>query len=114
MIDTRFSYPHEKSMAALRALTIPVPDERAAYAAAMQEIELGFRDEDELDLDENAARYLARLREIMDTEGIEDPGGEGTLRVRAKQLTEEEQHDFSRNLHELTWNTARRYYTGEL
>ena len=53
------------------------------------------------DLPENAKEWVARLDELMATDGLNDPGGVGLHYIMAQQLSQDEQYDLSHVVGEL-------------
>ncbi len=95
-----FRYASEKLGAAVRILMLPHTDEATSIVAAWHEIQLALKPDDDL-RDHEANRQRERVFEIMSTEGIEDPSGEGLWVTRARQLTRDEKGDFSRAVWDL-------------
>ena len=95
-----FTYASEKLGAAVRILMLPHTDEATSIVAAWHEIQLALKPDDDLG-DHEANRHRERVFEIMSTEGIEDPSGEGLWITRARQLTRDEKGDFSRAVWDL-------------
>ena len=95
-----FRYASEKLDAAVRLLMLPNPEEATSIVAAWHEIERALKPDDDLG-DHEANRQRERVFEIMSTKGIEDPTGEGLWLARARQLTRDEKHAFSRAVWDL-------------
>ena len=94
-----FRYASEKLDAAVRSLMLPHTDEATSIVGAWHEIQLALKPDDDLG-DHEANRQRERVFEIMSTEGIEDPTGEG-LWITRGQLTRYEKHNFSRAVWDL-------------
>lgn len=91
-------YLWEKCSQARRDLMLPHPDgEAASIAEAYWKIHLSAKMHlDRENLDDDAKRSLARLDELMDTTGLKKPTALSNLhQIRAEQLTQEEQAEFS-------------------
>jgi len=98
----KFTYPSEKFSVARSSLMLPHPrGEAASIASAFHECSLGLHDVRDEDLDNHARGWVAKLRELMDTSGIQDPTGRGMWLIKAEQLSEEEKFELSRIVDEL-------------
>lgn len=99
----KYSYATEKLSAARRALMLPHPEgEAQSIAHAFHECSLGLQDIRVDDLDSDSAQsWVAKIRELMDTSGIEDQSGRGTWFSKADQLTVNEKLELSRVVDEL-------------
>ena len=95
-----FRFASEKLGAAVRILMLPHTDEATSIVGAWHEIQLALKPDDDLG-DHEANRQRERVFEIMSTEGIEDPTGDGLWITRARQLTRDEKHAFSRDVWDL-------------
>lgn len=75
--------------------------EAASIASAFRECYLGLHTLEEEALDDSARRYLAKLKELMDTTGLSDSDERGRWMVKADSLSEEQKGDLSRAIDEL-------------
>lgn len=105
-----YAYPSEKLSVARRSLMLPHPrGEAESIAGAFEECSHGLHDLRNEDLDDNARRWVATIKELMDTSGIQDPSGRGTFVIKAERLTEEQKFELSRVIDELAhWFDMRR------
>lgn len=98
----KFAYASEKFSAARRCLMLPHPrGESESIAAAFHECSLCLHDLDLTELDENARLWVAKIRDLMDTTGVQDASGRGTWAIKADGLTENEKFELSRTIDEL-------------
>lgn len=106
-----FPYAAEKFAAARRALMIPhTRGEASSIASALHECSLGLSEIIPDDLDDDARTWVRRIEEFMDTTGIDDPTGRGTLEIKAESLGEKEKFDLSRAIDELAFWFDRQGY----
>ena len=98
-----FGYQGEKLHKARLCLMAPHPQgEARSFASAFHECSLAFHDFDENSVkDVSAQHWIATIKRLMNTDGIEDPTGEGTYIYRARVMSEKEQLDFSHAVDEL-------------
>ncbi len=93
---------------------LPHPNgEAASLAGAFFDCDLGLKRVPRDDLDTDARTWVATIEQMMDTTGIDDPGGvRGTWYIKAKQLSDDEKQKFSHAVDELaSW--FHRHYDGE-
>lgn len=84
-----FEYAASKFSTARRNLMLPFPaGEAQSIAHAFHECHLGLKDIQEDQLDDNSRSWHRELLDLMSTEGLEDPAGEGLWAVKAKTLSE--------------------------
>lgn len=101
-----YGYAAEKFSAARRGLMLPHPAGVAeSINLALHECRLGLRQFDPSNLDETAADWVRRLEELMNTNGIDDPGGRGTMVIKAEGFSEAEMFEVSR-LVAMSWRTG--------
>ena len=75
---------------------LPHPKGEAdSIARAFHECSLGLQDLPRDGLDENARSWVARLEELMNTDGLEDPLDQGLWAVKADALTVGEKTELS-------------------
>jgi hypothetical protein len=97
-----FAYQAEKFSAARQCLMLPHPrGEAESIASAFHECSLGLHDLRRDELDNNARQWVAKLEELMETKGLEDPSGRGLWTVKAQQLTVDQKIELSRVVDEL-------------
>jgi len=98
----QFSYAAEKFAKARRYLSLPnAQGEHQSIASAFGECILILRNLDESTLDDYARTLVAELRVLMNTEGVDDPAGEGTFSMKARGFSSNERSDVSRVIDEL-------------
>lgn len=99
-----FEYAATKFSTARRCLMLPFPEGIAqSIAHAFHECELGLRDIHPEHLDENSSRWVKRLRELMNTDGLSDPNKRGLWAVKAESLSEDQQLDLAEVVDELQY-----------
>jgi len=65
------------------------------------------------DLDSDARDWVRRLKDLMDTSGVEDNGsGRGTSFLKAEQLTEEQKSELTAIIDELAHWFASEFWRG--
>jgi hypothetical protein len=107
----KFGYQAEKFSAARRNLMLPHPQgEAQSIAGAFHECWLGLKDLQTDNLEEGVRNWLKKLKEFMDTSGIEDMSGRGKWELKAEQMTEEQKLDLSRVIDELAHWFYREFY----
>ena len=99
----KYAYPAEKLSAARRCLMLPhLEGEAQSIMHAFHECELGLDGIDTTDIDnEDVKRWIAKIRELMDTSDIEDPHQRGTWIIKAEQLSSVQKFELSRAVDEL-------------
>ncbi|TAM80588.1 MAG: hypothetical protein EPN47_15110 [Acidobacteria bacterium] len=108
----KYRYQSEKFSTARRLLMLPHPrGETHSIVSAFHECSLGLQDVSEEDLDETAGEYVRRLRELMDTTGLEDPTGEGVWWVKARAMTESDEFEIARIIDELASWFGREFWS---
>jgi hypothetical protein len=96
------SYQAQKFAQARSCLMLPHPmGEAQSIADAFHMCLLGLDDLDRDRLDEDAADKVRQLEVLMETTGLEDPGGVGLFRVKAERFTNEEKSEVSELVDEL-------------
>lgn len=110
----KYMYQSEKFSTARRSLMLPHPGgEAASIVAAYNECSLGLHDLNEDGLDEHPRDWIRRLRELMDTTGLNDPAGIGTWALKAERMTEGEKFDLSRVIDDLANWFDRKFWERE-
>jgi hypothetical protein len=99
--NQRLGYPAEKFAAARRTLMAPHPggDDRS-FAGAFLECDIGLRNVRDDDLDAGSRSWVASIRRLSDTSGVE-PDNRGTALRRAEELSLDEKEEFSTAVNEL-------------
>lgn len=98
----KFAYPSEKFSIARSSLMLPHPrGEAASIVSAFHECSLGLHGLRDEDLDDSARGWVAKLKELMDTSGIQDPTVRGMWFIKAERLTDDEKLELSRIVDEL-------------
>ncbi len=99
------SYQAEKFNVARSCLMLPHPQgEESSIANAMFNIMIGVHDYHVPDdFNEDAARQLVELREMMNTDGLQDPNREGLHIVLARTMDVDQRQRFSKLVDELAW-----------
>ncbi len=98
----QFRYQGEKLSSARRSLMLPHPrGEAESIFHAFQNCSLGFQDLRDEDLDDDARGWVAKINELMDTTGIDDPESRGTWLLKAELLTEDQRIELSSAIDEL-------------
>jgi hypothetical protein len=72
-----------------------------SIAEAFGECAHAFHNMDEKGLDDSARKWVATIKEFMDTTGIVDTDGEGAWTVKARTLSVDEQIELSHVVDEL-------------
>ena len=98
----QYAYQSEKLSAARRCLMLPHSQGiETSIAGAFHECSLAFDQMDESRLGDEASRWVAKIKEFMDTSGISDPKQEGTWTVKARTLSTDQQLELSHLVDEL-------------
>ena len=98
----QFSYQSEKLSAARACLMLPhTHGEAESIAAAFRNCSLAFHNMDESGLDDSAREWVRKIKQFMDTSGVQDPSGKGTWAVKASTFTTDQQLELSRLIDEL-------------
>ncbi len=85
MANMKFRHPAEKLSQARRALMLPHSQgEAQSIADAFSVCSLGLNRLSPTDLDDDARRWFSKIKELMDTSGVQDPAGRGTFAVKAE------------------------------
>lgn len=102
-MEDRFDYQSEKLAQARSCLMAPHEmGEAQSFASAFEFCSRAFYDLDVNRIeDENAQGWIASIKELMKTDGLDDPAGEGLLLQRARAMTVEERRAFSDAVDEL-------------
>lgn len=109
----KFAYQAEKFSAACHSLMLPHPrGEAESIASAFHECSLGLHKLSDKELDDNARGWVTKLREFMDTTGIQDPAGRGTWVIKAERLTVDQKLELSRTVAELAHWFDRQFWGG--
>ena len=90
MARTEFGYAYEKLADAGRTLMAPHPgDEDQAFVSASHECSLALNHLNLDDIDDDSPKtWIRRIQRAMDTSGIDDSEGRGTLVIKIGTLTE--------------------------
>jgi hypothetical protein len=103
-IISPFPYAAEKFAAARRSLMLPhTAGEARSIASAFHECLLGLKDIRSEDLDDNASMWVAKIQQMMDVTGIEDPLGVGTWEMKARQLSDADKIELRNSVDELAF-----------
>ena len=104
-----YRYPAEKFSTARRNLMLPHSrGEAESIAMAFHEMTLGLEDIEDEHLDDNARSWVRTIERLMDDEGIDDPAGEGTWKLKAEKLSVDEKLELSHAVDELAhWFDSR-------
>ena len=101
----KFSYQSEKLSQARSCLMLPHPQgEAQSIASAFHELSLGFHRFDEQSLDEVAKQWVSKLKEMMDTSGLneaDDLNELGLWYIKAGSFTVDDKIELSRLVDEL-------------
>jgi len=99
----KFSYQVEKFSSARSSLMLPHPEgEAKSLCDAFRECSLGLHNFDEsLIQDDNALNNIRKIKESMNSSGLNDQEEKGLWRIKAESLSEEEKYDFSNAVDEL-------------
>ena len=114
MAKDRFSYQSEKLSQARSSLMLPhsMGEERSVAFAfefcgrAFHQFDVGRVE------DENARQWIDTIKRYMNTEGVEDPTGEGTWVQRARMMTTDEKREFSDAVDQLASWFDREFWAG--
>ncbi len=91
MDSTKWAYLSEKFETARRGLMAPNPSgEAESFVAALHECQLGLRNVNVNDLDDDVKRWMKTLEEAFDDTGVEDTDGRGTWIHKMESLETEE------------------------
>jgi len=100
----KYTYAAEKFSTARSALMLPHPmGEAEPIMRAFHECSLALHNLDKENLDDYALTRVARLEELMSTEGLKDPSGKGLWIVKAERLTIDEKIELARIVDELAY-----------
>ena len=113
-IQTDFGYAFEKFSKARSALMAPnFGDETRSFSSALFECQLalGHLNPDDID-DEHARTLVRRIEEVLDTSGIDDPEGLGTLAIKLDRMHDEERLRVSSAIDELASWTGSEFWKG--
>ncbi len=106
-----YGYQSEKLSAARHCLMLPHSQGvESSIANAFHECTLAFHDMDESGLSDDARTWVSKIKEIMDTTGLEDPNDEGTWVVKARDLSVDQQIELSRVVDELAHYFDRKFW----
>ena len=113
-IQTDFGYAYEKLSKARSALMAPnFGHKNGSFASALFECDLALRHLNPDDIDNELARTLVRrIEEVLDTAGIDDPEGLGTLAIKLDRMRDNEKLQVSRAIDELASWTGREFWKG--
>lgn len=79
----------------------PLGRESQAIAGAFLSCKAALSHLDEASLDHNARIWVETIRSAMDTRGIKDSSGIGTLELKAAVLSDDQRREFARAVDEL-------------
>jgi hypothetical protein len=97
-----YSYQAEKLSVARSCLMLPHSRGAAeSIAEAFHNCYKAFHRMDESGLSDDARRWVRKIKEFMDTSGIDGTNGEGAWAIKAGQLTTDDQLELSRTIDEL-------------
>ena len=104
----KYPYVSEKFAIARKSLMLPHPDgDTKSIVYAFFECSLSLRTLNQYDLDDRARTSLRKLKELMDTTGLDDPLGRGLYTVKAERLSLDQKAELSREVDYLaTWFDA--------
>ncbi len=104
----KYAYVSEKFATARESLMLPHPDgDTRSIVYAFFECSLSLRTLNRYDLDDGARASLRKLKELMDTTGLDDPLGRGLYTVKAERLSLDQKAELSREVNYLaTWFDA--------
>ena len=89
--DMDFIYAAEKFSVARSSLMLPVTHgEASSIASAFHECSIGLADKNVDELDDNARRWVAKIEEVMGTDGLDDPSGEGLWKIKADTFSDDQ------------------------
>lgn len=95
----KFAYQSEKFAAARRSLLLPHQgDVIKSIADTFFECSLGLRNLDVNDLDDGARESVKKLKELMDTTGLDDSSERGLYKIKAETLTTENKSELSNEI----------------
>ncbi|NVZ50245.1 hypothetical protein HX792_07865 [Pseudomonas sp. B6002] len=104
-----FGYAAEKFASARSVLMLPHPQgEDQSIATAFSECRKGLERFDRTLFDDSSSIWIKQLDQLMKTEGIEDPDREGLFLIKARQLSIDDQLQFSTVVDELQCWFSRR------
>ena len=93
------AYVSEKFAIARKSLMLPHPDgDTKSIVYAFFECSLSLRTLNRYDLDDRARTSLRKLKELMDTTGLDDPLGRGLYTVKAERLSLDQKAELSREV----------------
>jgi hypothetical protein len=100
----KFAYTVQKFSDAQQALLPPFPKGKAeAIVHAFQKCSIGLSDLHDKDLDDDARRRIAVLKELMNISGLQDLSGRSLWENKAERMTEDEMSELSRVVNELAY-----------
>jgi hypothetical protein len=101
----KFAYQAEKFATARRSLMLPHPKgEVQSITDAFIECSHGLKNLRSEDLDDSARCSVRKLKELMDSSGLEDPTHRGWFAMKAEQLTLDQKFELSEEINYLaTW-----------
>jgi len=95
----KHEYVSEKFAIARKSLMLPHPDgDTKSIVYAFFECSLSLRTLNQYDLDDGARTSLRKLKELMDTTGLDDPLGRGLYTVKAERLSLDQKAELSREV----------------
>ncbi len=98
----KYSYPVENFSTARYALMLPHPKgEAESIMRAFHECSIGLHNLDRAGLDANALRWVCKLEDLMNIDGLEDPSGRGLFIIKAELLSEGEEFELSHLVNDL-------------
>ena len=96
------SYQAQKFSQARSCLMLPHSDgEAGSIAQAFHECMHGMHEMDKDSLDDTARGWISKLEDLMNTDGIDDPDGVGTHRLKAEQFSDDQKLELSNIVDEL-------------
>ena len=103
-----FGYASEKFSTARHMLMLPHSSgEDASIADAFHEISLCLHGADiEAIEDIDTRQWIQKLQQFMNTEGLDDPSGVGTYRVKARGFTTDDKIEISRLVDDLAYRLS--------
>lgn len=109
----RFDYQGEKLHQARRTLMAPHSQgEDLSYAFAFDLCRRAFHGFDESRIqDQNAREWIKIIKETMNTDGVDDPTGQGTFFHKAQSLSFDERLAFSNAVDELASWLSRHFWS---
>jgi len=106
-----YHYQAEKLSDARRCLMLPHNNGIAqSIADAFHECTLAFHQLDERQLDDNALRWVGKIKSLMDTSGVSAPPHTGAWIAKARTLSPEQQLELAGAVDELARWFDRRFH----